>query len=431
MVRYILAALLLCTSLAPCLAGSEIPGRAQEKPIALVKATVHTVSGGTLTNASVVFDKGRIVSVGTTVEIPAGAEVIDCSGKHVYPGFIAPMAGTGLVEIDAIRATRDIVEVGSFNPNVRAEVAYNPDSEIIPTIRYNGILLANVSPQGGTISGMSSVMRMDGWTREDIAVRPTSALVVNWPQMDVVNAPWMTKSADEQRKEIDKNVREVIDYLLAARAYSVAARAGVDSTKRDIRFEAMRAVFEKGLPLMVACASQRQIESVLDMQRQLGLTVILVGAQDAPRCLTQIKRAGVPIVIGRVHGLPRREEDGYDATYTLPALLSAQGIPFAYSEGGHWQQRNLPFNAGSSIAFGCAELDAEKGLTLWPAQMLGIDSTYGSLEVGKSATLFVSTGNALDARTNILTHAYIDGRAVDLSNRHTKLTTKYRARSKQ
>ncbi len=431
MVRYILAALLLCTSLAPCLAGSEIPGRPQEKPIALVKATVHTVSGGTLTNASVVFDKGRIVSVGTSVEIPAGAEVIDCSGKHVYPGFIAPMAGTGLVEIDAIRATRDIAEVGSFNPNARAEVAYNPDSEIIPTVRYNGILLANVAPQGGTISGMASVMRMDGWTREDIAVRPTSALVVNWPQMDVVNAPWMTKSADEQRKEIDKNVREVIDYLLAARAYSVAARAGVDSTKRDIRFEAMRAVFEKGLPLMVTCSSQRQIESVLDMQRQLGLKIILVGAQDAPRCITQIKRAGVPIIIGRVHGLPRREEDGYDATYTLPALLAAQGIPFAYSEGGHWQQRNLPFNAGSSIAFGCTELDAEKGLTLWPAQMLGIDSTYGSLEVGKSATLFVSTGNALDARTNILTQAYIDGRAVDLSNRHTKLTTKYRARSKQ
>ncbi len=431
MVRYILAALLLPTIISISLAGSEIPGGPQLKPIAIVKATVHTVSGGTLQNASVVFDKGRIVSVGTAVDIPAGAVVIDGTGKHVYPGFIAPMASTGLVEIDAVRATRDVAEVGSFNPNVRAEVAYNPDSEIIPTVRYNGILLANVAPQGGTISGMSSVMRLDGWTREDIAVVPTSALIVNWPQMDVVNAPWMKKSADEQRKEIDNNVRDVIDYLLAARAYSVAARAGVDSSKRDIRLEAMRAVFERGLPLMVLCTTQRQIESVLDMQRQFGLRIILVGAQDATRCLTQIKRAGVSIIIGRVHGLPRHEEDAYDATFTLPATLAAEGIPFAYSEGGHWQQRNLPFNAGSSIAFGCSELDAEKGLTLWPAQMLGIDASYGSLEVGKSATLFVSNGNALDARTNILSYAFIDGRAVDLSNRHTKLTTKYRARSKQ
>jgi len=431
MVQFVLAALFLPLTVVFALAGSEIPGKAQIKPIALVKATVHTVSGGTLNNASVVFDKGRIVSVGTSVDIPAGAEVIDCSGKHIYPGFIAPVAATGLVEIDAVRSTRDIAEVGSMNPNVRAEVAYNPDSEIIPTVRYNGILLANVCPAGGTISGMSSVMRLDGWTREDIAVSPTSALVVNWPSMDVMNAPWIKKSADEQRKEIDKNVRELIDYLRAARAYSVAARAGVDSTKRDIRFEAMRAVFERGLPLMVNVTTQRQIESALDMQRELGLKIILVGAQDASRCLTQIKSAGVPIIIGRVHGLPRHEEDGYDATYTLPALLASNGIPFAFSEGGHWQQRNLPFNAGSSIAFGCSELDAEKGLTLWPAQILGIDANYGSLEVGKSATLFVSAGNALDARTNILNAAYIDGRAVDLSNRHTKLTTKYRARSQQ
>lgn len=431
MVRTVLAALLFLTAVLAVHAGGEIPGAPQAKTIALVNGTVHTVSSGILKNATVVFDKGKITSVGTAVDVPAGADVIDCSGKHIYPGFISPVSAMGLVEIDAVRSTRDVAEVGTMNPNVRADVAYNPDSEIIPTVRYNGVLLGNICPQGGSISGMSSVMRLDGWTREDIAVRRSSAMVVNWPSMEVIKAPWMQKSADEQRTEIEKNVRVITDYLAAAKAYSVAARAGVDTAKRDIRFEAMRAVFEHALPLMVYATSQKQIESVLDMQRALGVKVILVGATDAPRCLAQIKSAGVPIVIGRVHSLPDHEEDAYDETYTLPSLLAKNGIPFAFSEGGHWQQRNLPFNAGSAVAFGLSEADAERGLTMWPAMMLGIDSTYGSLDVGKSATLFVSEGNALDARTNILVRAFIDGRAVDLSNKHTKLTTKYRARSKQ
>ena len=412
-------------------AGDEIPGAPQRQPIALINATIHTAVGAPISNATLVFDKGVITAVGAAAQIPDGARTIDCKGARVYPGFIAPSTTLGLTEIDAVRSTRDFGEVGSLNPNARAETAYNPDSEIIPTVRSNGVLLVNSTPQGGLVSGQSSLMRLDGWTREDLAVKRVSGLILSWPAMEITTAWWQRKSADEQRKDIEQNVRQVYDLFTAARGYSEKARAGVDTSLRDIRFEAMRCVFDDSVPVIVECATRRQIESVLDFAQTMNVRVILSGAVDAPLVLEQLQRAGVGIIIPRVHALPRREEDGYDAAFTLPATLAKAGIPFAFSDDGAWQQRNLPFHAGTARAFGMSELDALRGLTLWPAQLFGVAATYGSLEVGKSATLFVSTGDAMDSKSNTVIHAFIDGRELELNNRHKRLAKKYRERSKR
>lgn len=423
-----LATLVVCSVLH---AGDEIPGAPQRQPIALINATLHTAVGAPIQNGTIVFDKGVITALGPTAQIPSDARTIDCKGARVYPGFIAPSTTLGLTEIDAVRSTRDFGEVGSLNPNARAETAYNPDSEIIPTVRSNGILLANSTPQGGLVSGQSSLMRLDGWTREDLAVKRVSGLLLSWPSMEITSAWWQRKSADEQRKDIEQNVRQVYDLFTAARGYSEKARAGIDTSLRDIRFEAMRCVFEDSVPVIVECATRRQIESVLDFSQAMNVRVILSGAVDAPLMLEQLQRAGVGIIIPRVHALPRRDEDGYDSPFTLPATLAKAGIPFAFSDDGAWQQRNLPFHAGTARAFGLSELDALRGLSLWPAQMFGVGATYGSLEVGKSATLFVSTGDAMDSKANNVIHAFIDGRELELSNRHKRLAKKYRERSKR
>lgn len=422
--------MIVLTALVPVslVAGEEIPGRAQTKPVALVNGIVHTVSAGTLQKATVVFDGGRITAVGANAAIPADARVIDCAGKHIYPGFITPVTSLGLTELDAVRATRDNQEVGDVNPNARAETAYNPDSELIPTVRSNGVLIANVVPDGGIVAGMSSMMRLDGWTREDIAIQPRSAMVLNWPNMNIVTAWWMKKSAEEQRKAIDDNVRAIKDLFREARAYSNAQRNNVDTNLRDIRYEAMREVFEHDLPVLVFASSRQQMEGALELKRAFNLRMIIAGANEAPLMLNELQREKVGILLQRVHSLPAREEDGYDDPYTLPSKLAAANIPFALTDGGAWQQRNLAFTAGTAVAYGLSEADAEKAISLWPAQIFGIDGQYGSIDQGKSATLFVSTGDALDAKTQNLVVAFIDGKEVDLDNRHSRLAKKYRER---
>jgi len=426
--RILLLLLLTMSLVGTAHSGDEIPGKAQSEPIAIVNATVHTITNGTISRATVIFANGRITAVGPTasVVVPGGTRVIDGTDKHVYPGFIAPSSTIGLTEVDAVRSTRDMAEVGDVNPNARAETAFNPDSEIIPTIRYNGVLLANVLPQGGIVSGMSSLMRLDGWTREDIAVLPRSGMVLNWPSMDIIKAWWMRESPEEQRRKSEEAIRRIYDLFREARAY--AALSAVDTSKRDIRYDEFRRVFTDKLPVIVSASSRRQIEAVLNFAREFGVRVILNGATDAPSMLQELKAAGIPVIVQRVHSLPSTNEAAYDEAYTLPSKLAAAGIPFAFSEGGAWQQRNLPFNAGTAIAFGLSEAEAEKALTLNPATMLGVQADYGSLEVGKRATLFMSAGNALDGLTNKLEAAFIDGRTVDLSNRHVKLTKKYRER---
>jgi len=429
--KFLAHVIALCTVGFLAHAHDKIPGASQKQPIVLKNAKVYTITQGTLEGATVVFDKGKIIAVGKNVDIPSNAEVIDCTGKSIYPGFIAAETTLGLIEIEAVRATRDNVETGAYNPNAKASTAYNPDSEVIPTIRHNGILIAHVTPEGGSIAGKSAVMQLDGWTKEDIALHQSYALVINIPYLGVNSAPWITKTADEQIKEAEANLRELKDYLANAKMYSLAARNGLAEHAQDIRMEAMRPIFEKQMPVMFSASKKEQILAALEIISEHKLNGIISGASEAHLCLEELQLSRIPVILPRTHSLPRTDDAGYDEPFTLPSLLESAGINWAFTESSFWQQRNLPFNAGTAVAFGLSEEAALRGLTINPASMLGISSRVGSLDIGKDATLFVSAGNALDALTNSVEHAFIQGKKVDLSNRHTDLAKKYRTRYQQ
>ncbi|HYF04437.1 MAG TPA: amidohydrolase, partial [Patescibacteria group bacterium] len=264
-------------------AHDEVPGAPQSRPVALIHAKVYTVTNDILEDATIVFEKGRITAIGSNVHIPDGAEIIDCTGKSVYPGFITGASSLGLVEIEAVRATRDMAEVGQLNPNSLAQTAYNPDSEIIPTVRSNGILLAHVLPEGGTIAGRGSLMMMDGWTREDIALKPITGLHIQWPRMTTITAWWMSRTPDEQRKESEKRLNEIYDFFSKAKAYSAAAQNGLADDARDIRFEAMRGVFENNQPVFISADEYKQILGIRDFVKKFNIRPVLVGGKDSWR----------------------------------------------------------------------------------------------------------------------------------------------------
>lgn len=430
MMRTTLLALLAFTSLLQAV-HLETPSPPQQKPIALVGGNVYTISNGVIEGGTVLFDRGKIVAVGRDVTIPPNAVQYDCRGKNIYPGLITPHSTIGLVEIEAVRATRDAAEVGQFNPNVRADVAYNPDSEVIPTVRFNGVLVAVVAPEGGLVSGRASVMQLDGWTREDIALKTPAALVVNFPSLATARAPWLRRSPQEQRRDAERQIAALYDYYRLAKMYARAASAGLADAKRDIRFEALRPVFDGTLPVMIRCWEYKQILRAIEFAQHFGLRAILVGCSDAWRCIDQIKQSGFPVIVGRVHSLPLRQEEGYDIPYRLPAILHSAGIPFAISDAGFWQQRNLPFQAGTAVAFGLPKDAALRALTLSPAEIFGVADRIGSIDVGKDATLIVSSGDVLDAIGNCIELAFIQGRLVSLESKQTRLAEKYRTRYRQ
>lgn len=408
-------------------AHDEIPAMAQTKPIALTNARIYTITSGIIENGTVVFEKGKIIAVGKQVSIPTNAETIDCKGQNIYPGFFAPYATTGLVEIELVRATRDQAEAGSINPNAKAYTAFNPESEIIPTIRSNGVLFANIAPQGGIVSGTASLMMLDGWNKEDMALLPRSGICVNFPNIGIINAWWMNKPAEAQRKENQENLDKLYTLFEQAKMYSLMAQNGAIKEK-DIRMEAMRPIFENGMNVFIDAGEYRQILEVIKFTKKFSLKTVIVGAFDAWRCADELRDAGISVIIPRTHSLPARDEDGYDEQFLLPKKLAEKNVLFAFSDNGSWQQRNVAFQAGTAVAFGLSEEDALKGLTLYPAKILGVDKTLGSIEVGKDASLFVSTGNAIDALTNNVTFAFVQGKKISLENRHTRLADKYRER---
>ena len=284
-------------------AHDKIPGAPQKQTIVLKNAKIHTIAQGTLDGATIIFDKGKITAIGKNIDIPTNAEVIDCTGKSIYPGFIAAETTLGLVEIVSVRATRDNVEIGAYNPNAKSAVAYNPDSEIIPTVRHNGVLIAHVVPEGGSISGKSSIMQLDGWTKEDISLNQTAALIVNIPYMGVFNAPWISKSADEQLKDAENNLRELKEYFNKAKMYSLAARNGLAENAQDIRMEAMRPVFEKQMKVMFSASKKEQILAALELISEHKLNAVIAGASEAHLCLEELQLARVP-VMNPLHYLP-------------------------------------------------------------------------------------------------------------------------------
>ena len=414
------------------LASDQIPGGPQKRPIILRNATVHTVSGETVQNGCVLFKDGKITEIGVSLSFPADAEAIDAKGQHVYPGLMESYSNIGLIEIDSIRASNDTTEIGSLNPNVRAAVAFNPDSEAIPVARANGVLTAVAAPTGGLISGRAAVMALDGWTWEGMTLLPDVAMVANWPRFAA--APRGRRAEADSALAVDSDrLKPLHDLMRQVKAYSLARIKAPKDQQVDLRLDAMVPVAEGKMPILVQANTTKQIQTAIAFSKQYNLKLILIGGADAMQCANLIKEANVPVVVSSVYRLPNRHDAAYDAPYTLPSQLQEAGIQFSIvSEGkfGASSLRNLPYHAATAAAFGLTEDQAVRAITLSPAEIFGVSDRIGSLSVGKDATLILTDGNILETPTQVL-KAYIQGRQVDLSSKHTQLNEKYKAKYKQ
>lgn len=402
--------------------GVEIPGRPQVAPFALRGAIIHVGDGSTIPTGTVVVDQGRIAAIGPDVAIPANAEVIDLTGKHLYPSLIEPNSGIGLVEIDAVRASVDVREIGNANPNVRAVVAFTPDSEVIPVTRANGILIAHSVPHGSFLSGRSSLMLLDGWNANDMTLKEVVGMHVSWPRISAAAAP---ADAAPYSAEL-ASLRQLLD---DARAYQ-SARNASDKTPVNLRLEAMLAVVHREVPLFVHADEATQIQAAVAFAAAHELRIVVVGGYDAPYCAELLKAHDIPVILSAVQRLPIRRDESPDAAFTLARRLRDAGVKYCIGGSGRFEAsniRNLPYHAGMAAAHGLTPDEALRAITLSTAEILGVADRVGSLSVGKDATLFVANGDILEIATQV-EKAWIQGRSVDLNSRHTRLWKKYEQR---
>ncbi|MCC6459023.1 MAG: amidohydrolase [Saprospiraceae bacterium] len=414
------------------LSQSPTPAPPQAGAILVIGATAHLGNGNVLANSAIAFEKGKITLVADAATIRLDrskfVRIYDATGKHVYPGFIATDSRLGLVEIDAVRATQDFSELGTLNPNARAVVAYNTDSEVLPTVRSNGILQAQVVPTGGLLSGTSAVVQLDAWNWEDAAVRADDGHHLNWPTTQVRRRFGPPRAAEAApANQYDKTVDELHRFFGEARAY--AQKTAPEA--KNPRFESMRGLFDGSQKLYIHTGAAKTMQEAVLFAEQYGMKPVLVGAVECWMITDFLKAHQVPVILAEPQRLPSREDEDYDQPYKTAAALHEAGIPFALSGNGSWRQRNLPFEAGQAVGFGLPYEAAVQALTLSPAAILGIGGSTGSLETGKDATLFISEGDALDMRSCRLMAAFIQGREISLDNKHKQLNRRFEEKYKR
>lgn len=405
------------------------------RPIAIVGATVHTMDGDALPGATVLLKDGRIAAVGRRVDLPADAERIEAAGRHVYPGFIDADSVLGLTEIGSVPGTEDTREAGLVNPSLRPEIAVNPDSELIPVTRANGVLHARIAARGGLVNGTSTLIRLDGWTWAEMTVAAPLALQVEWPLMRIDRRPEARARAKEQEERRDERLRALDEAFAAARTYvrarDAAARGEAPALRADARWEAMRPVVEGKIPVIVDANELDQIEAALGWAEKEGVRLIVSGGADAWRIAETLARRKIPVILGGTLELPTRSWEPYDAAFTRAARLHAAGVAFCLSNGGSGfdaaNSRNLPYQAAMAEAFGLPHEEALRSITRYPAEILGVGDRLGTVAPGRSGSLILTDGDPLDIRTQVL-RAWIDGHEIDLSSRHTRLYEKYRNR---
>lgn len=409
-----------------------VPAPPQAAPIVIDGATLHTVSGPLIERGRVRLENGKLTAIGGDEVSTEGAQVIDASGQHLYPGLIAASSVLGLIEIGAVRATNDTAEVGSNTANVRAESAINPDSELIPVTRANGVLLALSAPAAsatGVIAGTSALLQLDGWSAQDMTVAAPVGLHVYWPSA-FIPAGFPEEMAAAQRRAV-KDKRDALQRGFdEARAYAAAPTPELP----DLRLEAMRPFVGGEKPVFFHAQDVQSLDEALDFAAKYKLRAVLVGAAEAWRLADRIRATQTPVIIGGTHRLPLRRFDPADAMFSNAGKLAAAGIEFAIATEGDGfdttNLRNLPYQAATTVAYGLSPEQALRAITLAPARILGVESRVGSLDVGKDATLFLADGDALEIRTRV-TRAWIGGREIDLSSRHTRLYDKYRQKYPQ
>jgi imidazolonepropionase-like amidohydrolase len=423
-----LAALLLC------LFGLQ----ARSETILLKGATIHTITRGNLDQGDVLIRDGKIALVAESIDTVAD-RIVNLAGKHIYPGMVATTTTLGLLEINAVRATLDTDEVGQWTPEILSWRAVNPESELIPVARANGITHAQPIPLGGTVSGQSGVIQLSGWTVEDLMVKPTVALHVWWPSMslndrpkELSNNPSNWKSPKDQAKQRKQRVREIAEFFESAKAY-VSHREQNEEAHKIPNWASTTSWAKGKTPLFIHADEKRQIASAVQWADENDYKMVLVGGRDAWRLADMLSEHRIPVIYDKTFTLPSRGEDSYDAHYSAPSILAEAGVKVIFSEGisrfAASSIRNLPHSAAQAVAFGMRKEEALKGITLYPAQILGMGDRLGSIESGKEASLIALTGELLDIRSQV-TEMWIQGERVSLESRHTRLYNKYRNRPK-
>lgn len=411
-------------------ASDQIPAPPQKQPIALVGGTIHTLEQDAIENGVLLFDQGKITAIGTDVTIPNDAQQIDAAGKHIYPGLFAVNTKLGLVEIDAVDMSRDFRESGRFNPNLRVEAAFNPDSELIPVARANGIALSHVVPAvysgNARISGRTAIMYLDGWTWEDMMIAP-GGLAIDWSNLGI-----NPENRDDSRQNRSDRLDELNQFFDQAEAYAEAHH----ESPSDIRLEAMQPVINGELPVIIHANRIHNIRSAVQFALDRDVEIIISGGRDAWRIPDLLAEHEIPVIVEDIHTLSMRGWESYDTPFTLPNKLHDAGILFCigFSEwsghGSHMNTRNLPYEAATAVAYGLPHEEALKAITRYPAEIFGLEDRLGTLAQGKDATLIVCDGDPLEITTQV-ERMFIEGRDIDLSSRHTMLYDKYRKKYQQ
>jgi imidazolonepropionase-like amidohydrolase len=402
----------------------------------IIGGTVHVGNGQVLENASIEVDHGKIVKIGADVT-PSGsdAKVIDAKGKQVYPGLILPVTDLGLKEIGSgARGSDDFRELGDLNPSIRSIVAYNTDSKIINTLKSNGILLAGITPQGGTISGSSTVVQLDAWNYEDAAYKLDNAIHLNLPTF--LSRPrrfggggggrfGANQPETDPTKEALAKIEEIKAFFREAQAYA----AEPTHKETNLKFEAVKGLFTKQQKLFIHGDQVKQMLVAIDFAKEFGFDVTIVGGSECWLIADLLKQNNISVILAQMHNLPTTEDDDIDQPYKTPAVLQKAGVLYCINdEHEETRYRNLMFNAGVAAAYGLTKEQALQAITLNTAKILGIDDRTGSLEPGKDANIVISAGDILDIRTSIIEHAFIQGREVSLENKQTQLYHKYMAK---
>jgi len=429
-----IAIVLLALLLSIATKAQQITAPKQSKSILILNATAHLGNGKIIENSAIGFKDGKLILVAdaTTIRLASGAydTTIDATGKHVYPGFIAPNSTLGLVEIDAVKSSDDEDEIGLFNPHVRSIIAYNSESKVIETVRPNGVLIAQITPRGGRISGTSSIVQLDAWSWKDALLKENDGIHLDFPSSFKKSGSWFEPGTSEPNKDYKTQIEEINTFLSNAKAYNL------DTAKeRNLILEATKGLFDGTQTLFIHADEEKQIRDGIQVALSNGISkIVIVGGYDAYKTTDLLQKNDIGVLLRRVHDMPLSADNDVDLPYKMAKLLTDKGILVGLENSGSHERmntRNLPFLAGTCAAYG---LDKEKALQLITyntAKILGIDNLCGTLEIGKDATLFISEGDALDMRTNKLTQAFIQGRAISLETHQSQLNTKFKEKYNQ
>lgn len=398
--------------------------------IIISNGTIHVGNGQVIENGTIEIADGRIVRVSADSAVSQdNAKVIDAGGKHVYPGLILPVTDLGLREISGgVRGSNDYQELGDINTSIRSIVAYNTDSKIINTLKANGILLAGITPQGGTISGSSSVVQLDAWNWEDAAYKPDNGMHLNMPAF--INRPSrfalppnMPPAANDPSRDALNKIDEIKSFFRQAKAWL----QDPSNKETNLKFEAVKGLFNKTQKLFVHATQVKQMLIAIDFVKEFGFDVVLVGASESWQIADLLQQNNIAVILSDEHALPTTEDDDVDQPFKTPAILQKAGVLFALNdEHGESRYRNLPFNAGTAAAYGLTREQALQAITLNPAKILGVDDKTGSLEPGKDANIVICEGDILDMRTSKILNAFIQGREVSLDNKQHQLYERYK-----